>query len=152
MIGTGIYTLLIIVHYCSSQSHPILCGPLDCSLLGSSVHEIFQARNTGVGCHFLLQAIFLTQGLNLCLLCLLHCRQILYPLVHWGSHTLLLSNYYKLLEITGKSNCFHIVSLGFFFFFSFLILLLPALAKNIRYIFLPIQIPILLSYTSLPSG
>ena len=117
MIGTGIYTLLIIVHYCSSQSHPILCGPLDCSLLGSSVHEIFQARNTGVGCHFLLQAIFLTQGLNLCLLCLLHCRQILYPLVHWGSHTLLLSNYYKLLEITGKSNCFHIVSLGFFFFF-----------------------------------
>ena len=37
-------------------------------------------RNTGlgcntVGCHFLLQGIFLIQGLNLCLL---HCRQILY--------------------------------------------------------------------------
>ena len=28
-------------------------------------------KNTGVGCHFLLQGIFLTQGLKLCLLCLL---------------------------------------------------------------------------------
>ena len=30
---------------------------------------------TGVGCRFLLRGIFLTQGLNLCLL---HCRQVLY--------------------------------------------------------------------------
>ena len=29
-------------------------------------------RNTGVSCHALLQGIFLTQGSNLCLLCLLH--------------------------------------------------------------------------------
>ena len=29
-------------------------------------------KNTGVGCHALLQEIFLTQGLNPCLLCLLH--------------------------------------------------------------------------------
>ena len=29
-------------------------------------------RNTAVGCHFLLQGIFLTQGSNSCLLCLLH--------------------------------------------------------------------------------
>ena len=29
-------------------------------------------KNTGVGCHVLLQGIFPTQGLNLCLLCLLH--------------------------------------------------------------------------------
>ena len=33
-----------------------------------------------MGCHSLLQGIFLAQGLNPCLLCLLHCRQILYPL------------------------------------------------------------------------
>ena len=32
-------------------------------------------KNTGVGCHFLLQRIFLTQGLNLCLL---HCRWIFF--------------------------------------------------------------------------
>jgi len=28
----------------SLQSCPILCDPMDCSLLGSSVHGIFQAR------------------------------------------------------------------------------------------------------------
>ena len=29
-------------------------------------------KNTGIGCYALLQGIFLTQGSNLCLLCLLH--------------------------------------------------------------------------------
>ena len=38
----------------------------------------FSRKNTGVGCHFLLQ-IFLTQGLNPGLL---HCRQMLYHLSH----------------------------------------------------------------------
>ena len=41
--------------------------------------------NMGMGCHFLLQGIFPIQRLNPYLLCLLHCRQILYPLNHWGS-------------------------------------------------------------------
>ena len=36
---------------------------MDYSLPGSSVPGIFPGRNTGVGCHFLLQGIFLTQGL-----------------------------------------------------------------------------------------
>ena len=40
-------------------------------------------KNTGVGCHFLLQGIFLTQGSNLSFL---HCRQILYHLSHQGSY------------------------------------------------------------------
>ena len=35
-------------------------------------------KNTRVGCHVLLQEIFLTQGWNPCLLCVLHCRHILY--------------------------------------------------------------------------
>ena len=39
-------------------------------------------KNTGLGCHSLLQGIFPTQGLNLGLL---HCRQILYHLSHQGS-------------------------------------------------------------------
>ena len=39
-------------------------------------------KNTGVGCHVLLQGIFPTQGLNLGLL---HCGQILYHLSHQGS-------------------------------------------------------------------
>ena len=42
----------------------------------------FYSKNTGVGCHFLLQGIFLTQGSNPDLL---HCRQILYRLSHLES-------------------------------------------------------------------
>ena len=38
----------------------------------------FLGKNTGVGCHFL--GIVLTQGSNPCLLCLWHCRWILYGL------------------------------------------------------------------------
>ena len=38
-------------------------------------------KNTGVGCHFLLQGIFPIQGLNLGLP---HCRQTLYHLSHQG--------------------------------------------------------------------
>ena len=41
-------------------------------------------RNTGVGCHVLLQGIFLTQESNPYLLCLLHWRHFLYPLRHLG--------------------------------------------------------------------
>ena len=57
---------------------PVLCDPRDCSPSGSSVHGIFPSKNTEVGCHTLLQGIFLTQELNRCLLRLLHCRQILH--------------------------------------------------------------------------
>ena len=35
---------------------------MDCDPLGSSVHGDFPGKNTGVGCHALLQGIFLTQG------------------------------------------------------------------------------------------
>ena len=49
---------------------------------GSSVHGDSSGKNTGVGCHFLLQGIFLTQGLNPGLP---HCRQILYRLSHHGN-------------------------------------------------------------------
>ena len=43
----------------------------------------FPGKNTGVGCHFLLQGILLTQGSNLGLL---HCRQTLYCLSHQANH------------------------------------------------------------------
>jgi len=57
--------------------------PHDCSLSGSSVHGIHQARilDTGVGCHALLQGIFPAQGSNSGLQ---HCRWILYLLSHQG--------------------------------------------------------------------
>ena len=44
-------------------------------------------KNTGVGCHFLLQGIFHTQGLNLCFLCLLHSQVDSLPLAPTGRPT-----------------------------------------------------------------
>ena len=44
----------------------------------------FSSKNTGVGCHFLLQGIFLTQGLNPHLLCLLHWQVDSLPLAPPG--------------------------------------------------------------------
>ena len=41
------------------------------------VHGIFPGKNTGVGCHFLLQGIFPTQASDWRLLSLPHGRQIL---------------------------------------------------------------------------
>ena len=41
-------------------------------------------KNTGVGCHLLLEGIFPTQGLHLGIL---RCRQILYQLSYEGSPT-----------------------------------------------------------------
>ena len=60
---------------CSVMSDSL--GPVDCSPPSSSVHGDTPGKNTGVGCHALLQGIFPTQGLNPGLP---HCRQILYHL------------------------------------------------------------------------
>ena len=45
----------------------------------------FSGKNTTVGCDFLLLGIFPTHESNPCLLCLLHCRWILYLLSHQGN-------------------------------------------------------------------
>ena len=50
------------------QLYATLCSPMDCSPPGSSVHWDSLDKNTGVGCHFLLQGIFPTLGSNLSLL------------------------------------------------------------------------------------
>ena len=65
------------VHGQLLQLCPALCDCMDCNPPGSSVHGILPGKKTGGGCHFLLQGIFQTQGLNLCLLCLLLGRWIL---------------------------------------------------------------------------
>ena len=62
-----------------AQSCLTLGDPMDCSLPGSSVHGDSPGKNTGVGCHALLQWIFPTQGSNLCLL-------------HWQADPLSLSH------------------------------------------------------------
>ena len=77
-----------------------LCDPMNCSLPGSSVHRDSPGKNTGVGCHALLQGIFPTQGSNPGLL---HCRQILYHLSHQGSPFLkhIMFNYSLVVDFTN---------------------------------------------------
>ena len=65
-----------------TQSYLTLCDPMDCSPPGSSVHRDSPGKNTGMGCHTLLQGIFPTEGLNQGLL---HYRRILYHLSCQGS-------------------------------------------------------------------
>ena len=65
-----------------AQSCPTLCDPKDCSLPDSSVHGDSPGKNSGVGCHALLQGIFPTQGSNPGPP---HCRWIPYHLNHQGS-------------------------------------------------------------------
>ena len=61
------------------QSCPNLCDSMGCSPPGSSVHGIL-GKNTGVGCHALLQGIFPTQGSNPRLLQLLHWAGRFFPI------------------------------------------------------------------------
>ena len=73
-----------------AQLCPTLCHPMDCSPPGSSVHGEPPGKNTGVGCHALLQGLFPTQGSNPGLP---HCKRILYSLSHleWTKYSVNLS-------------------------------------------------------------
>ena len=66
----------------AAQLCPTLCGPMDCSLPGSSVQGDSPGKKTGVGCHALSHGIFPIQASNPGLP---HCRQVLYHLSHQGS-------------------------------------------------------------------
>ena len=59
-----------------------------CEFMNCRLHSPcdFPGRHTGASCHFLLRGIFPTQGSNPGLL---HCRQILYQLIHQGSPRIL---------------------------------------------------------------
>ena len=75
----------------------------------------FPGKNTGVGCHFLLQGIFPTQESNSCLLL---GRQILYQLSYKGS---------PYLPVEGKNMVYH-YCFSFLFFGHFHQPSLPGLA------------------------
>ena len=68
------------------QSCLTLCDPMDCTPPGTSVHGASPSKNTGMGCHTLLQGIFPTHGLNPGLP---HCRWIFYCLSYQGSPRIL---------------------------------------------------------------
>ena len=84
---TNTFQILGICAVCLvAQSCPTLCNPMNCSPPGPSVHGDSSGKNTGVGCHALLQGIFPTQGSNPDLP---YCRQILYHLSYQGSPCIL---------------------------------------------------------------
>ena len=63
--------LCLVVHLCLT-----LCNPVDYSPPGFSVHGDSPGKNTGVGCHAILQGICPTQGSNPDFL---HCRPVSLP-------------------------------------------------------------------------
>ena len=80
----GIICLHISMHSCSvTQLCPTLCNSMDWSWQPTRLLYPwnFPGKNTGVGCHALLQGLFPIQGLNPGLS---HCRWILYQLSHEG--------------------------------------------------------------------
>ena len=81
------------------QSCLTLCYPIYCSLPGFSVHGDTPGKNTGVGCHAILQVLLLTQGLNPGLP---DCRQILYHLSHQGNPRILTWVAYSFLRGSFK--------------------------------------------------
>ena len=65
------FTLVTVLACSISQACLTLCDPMDCSPRLRCPWDS-PGKSTGEGCHFLLQGICPTQGLNLCLLHLLH--------------------------------------------------------------------------------
>ena len=76
-------TSLILVVYLLSHVQ-LFCNPVNCKAFQPSLQWKFPGKNPGVGCHFLLQGIFLTQGSDLCLP---HWQKDSLPLSHQGSPT-----------------------------------------------------------------
>ena len=75
-----------IMHVCSVAKHCPTLQPARQLCLWD-----FPGKNTGVGCHFLLQKMFLTQRSNPCLLHLLPWQADSLPLSHHGSLHMLCS-------------------------------------------------------------
>ena len=70
----------------------VSCSVVSDSLRPRNCRLLCPGKNTRVGCHSLLRGIFLTQQLNPGLL---HCRQILYQLSHWGKPKLIVGSEYR---------------------------------------------------------
>ena len=62
-------------------------------------------KNTGVGCHALLQGLFPTQGSNLCLFCLLHWQIDSYHWCHLGSSISVNSQFFSTSLLPAPQQC-----------------------------------------------
>ena len=78
--GWGIHVYPWLIHVNVWQKPLQYCKVISLQLI--KINEKKKKKNTGVGCHSLLQGIFPTQGSSPGLL---HCRQILYHLSYQGS-------------------------------------------------------------------
>ena len=105
--------VIIRTYFPAYTSSPVLCLVTQscltlCSPPGSSVHRDSSGKNTGVGCHALLQGIFPTQGSNSGFP---HARQILYSLSYQGSPFFYLAIViiFKIitLQYTLEESCLH---------------------------------------------
>ena len=91
---------------------------LSCSVVSDSLRLHNQAplsmelsrQDYWSGCHFLLQEIFATQGLNPHLLHLLHCRCSLY---HWPTWEAIVVSVYKKASLFCSCSTFHCVYFPF---------------------------------------
>ena len=83
-----------------AQLCPALCNPWSVACQTPLPIDFSRLKNTGVGCHFLLQGTFPTQRLNLGLL---YCRRILYHLSHQGSQQC--QTYHTVTATNNKLAC-----------------------------------------------
>ena len=84
-IYTHIYIYLSVCNKCTQFLVVSDCDPMDCSTPGSSIHGIFLSRVVEWVAISYSRGIFLTQGLNLCLLCVLNWQTYFLSLCHLGS-------------------------------------------------------------------
>ena len=96
--------LYLSVHVCmlSHFSHIRLFATPWTVTCQTSLSLRLPSKNTGVGCHALLQETFLTQGSNSCLLYLLLCRWIL---CHWATEETPL--FYYAFNYKASQKCSH---------------------------------------------
>ena len=102
----------------SLQSCPTLCDPTDCSSPDLSPRITWDSpgKNTGVGCHALLQGIFPTQGSNQHLLYLVHWQAGSLSLVQPGNVKSLNSNFIFLPStVRHASNILFLFAVLLFF-------------------------------------
>ena len=98
------------LEWCAQSLQLCLRDPVDCSPQGSSVHGILHARILEWVAISSSRGFFPTQGLNLCLLCLLHWQEHPLPLVPHGNPYL--ECRVLLLMVNSPSQS---VSVGFIF-------------------------------------
>ena len=117
-------------------SHVRLCDPMDCSLPGSSGYRIVTNKNTGAGCHFLLQGLFQTLRSNPPLLHFLHWQVDSLPV-----HHLKTLSYSITISSNSKDFIFHIfgalrdLSILLDICHSHLMLIYPAFYLKSRWVF-----------------